>query len=182
MTDINDRPLPKTRAEFDEELRDFKADLQLQITQADLAASDVAELVDSYLERAKTFVKINRSRQIEQLELGEKPTSREICGAALMLLGKQNQYDKALEELGELASAICRFRANEREPHPYLNAERDLSRALIEELADVSIMVEQMAMLVDEEAFKSARNMKLERLAHRLKIDIPFGVDGKKDE
>lgn len=70
--------------------------------------------------------------------------------------GYEHQEGKLLEECGELITAISRFP---------MRAER---HDVITELADVSIMVEQMAYHHGYEAFCQEREYKLNRLKERI--------------
>lgn len=81
-----------------------------------------------------------------------------ICRDALATYGAVRQMKKLFEEIGELQEALCKCTDG-----------RDTVHHLAEEIADVQIMLVQMAILhdcVDEVAdFKRA---KLERLEKRL--------------
>lgn len=80
---------------------------------------------------------------------------------ALELYGRENQLIVANEELGELSKEVCKD----------LRGIGDLNN-LIEEIADVRIMVEQLEMIFDvhDEAEKRIVE-KLERLTHRMDAD-----------
>lgn len=73
--------------------------------------------------------------------------------------GKQTQLLKLFEEIAELEEAICKHEDG-----------RDGVIHIAEELADVQIMLEQMAIIYDNEFYVEGwRRDKLERLADSLK-------------
>lgn len=76
---------------------------------------------------------------------------------ALMRWGKFQQLYKLAEESAELWGAIVRWRDK-----AYPQSEED---SVLEEIADVEIMIEQMRALFD---WGNQREAKLERLARRL--------------
>ena len=90
---------------------------------------------------------------------------KEIYSQAASLWGSGNQVDMMIEEASELTKALLKFR---REPSP----EKMLD--VVQEIADVEIMLEQMKLMFDRidnniEIFKKA---KLERLQKRIQASI----------
>lgn len=81
----------------------------------------------------------------------------ELYAGALTEYGSEAQKMMLIEEIGELLNAFAKF------PRGRAKAED-----VIEELADVSIMVEQMALLYGWSYFESIREQKLQRLRERL--------------
>ena len=81
----------------------------------------------------------------------------ELYAGALTEYGTEAQKMMLIEEIGELLNAFAKF--------PRGRAKVD---DVIEELADVSIMVEQMALLYGWSRFESIREQKLKRLGERL--------------
>lgn len=80
--------------------------------------------------------------------------------------GKRNQVIKAMEECGELASALARV-AMHGDEHTY--QER---LAMIGELADVSVMVDQIVYLYDAKLeFSRIRDAKLARQMNRMRAE-----------
>lgn len=71
--------------------------------------------------------------------------------------GKQAQVDMAFEECGELIAALAKDRRG-----------RVTAEEIITELADVSIMVEQVAVMLGYQNFMEEKENKLERLRERL--------------
>lgn len=84
---------------------------------------------------------------------------RRIYNAALNQWGLAKQTFMVMEECGELLNVLAkamRYRATKAE--------------IITELADVAIMVEQMAFFYGEKNFIAEKERKLERLKNRLEI------------
>lgn len=76
---------------------------------------------------------------------------------ALDLWGFQAQELMVMEEVGEMLNALAKT-----------NRGRSTKEDIITELADVSIMVEQMAQVFGWEDFKNMREFKLLRLKERI--------------
>ena len=83
----------------------------------------------------------------------------QILGAAIAKFGVDSQVAKTLEECGELIVAIMHHRDN-----------RIDVAALASEVADVSIMVQQMEMMLPAGLVAEARREKLDRLRKRLEV------------
>lgn len=91
---------------------------------------------------------------------GEEGDAKEedVMRSALKTFGGMKQVMKAVEELSELQKELCK----------YFSSEEDKDH-IAEEIADVRIMLDQMAMLFDVERDELEwREQKLERLAGRL--------------
>lgn len=88
---------------------------------------------------------------------------REILERAIGHYGTANQMLKTFEELGELGTALARYQ------HAEHTATKD---DVITELADVSIMVDQMAMIFGREDFEAERERKIKRLDKRIKTQM----------
>ena len=86
-----------------------------------------------------------------------------ILAAAIERYGEGAQLVKCCEELGELTQAICKMFDKSTGVQP--DAE-----AVVEEIADVEIMIEQVRMIlrVDPEMEQRWRDRKLRRLRARL--------------
>lgn len=80
-----------------------------------------------------------------------------IYRQALDQYGFTAQKEMVFEETGELQNALAKFIRG-----------RGTQKAVITELADVSIMVEQMDRLFGQEDFAAEKERKLNRLARRL--------------
>lgn len=79
------------------------------------------------------------------------------CRAAINAYGEQHQKQKAIEEMGELASALVRYADGRCE-----------AKDVITEIADVMITVSQMAIIFGEDDVMDKINEKIDRLAGRL--------------
>lgn len=87
----------------------------------------------------------------------DKQKRLEIYSTATEKWGYESQKEMIYEECGELITAVARFKRN-----------RATREDIITELADVSIMVEQLAQLFGYEDFEKEKDRKLERLQVRL--------------
>lgn len=77
---------------------------------------------------------------------------------ALNKWGFENQVYMLFEEMSELQNAICKYRRSRME-----------AQSVIEEIADVEIMAEQMSVIFGNDEVEKVRKEKLERLKDRLK-------------
>ncbi len=80
-----------------------------------------------------------------------------LYAQAIEHYGLETQVIMVFEETAELQNALAKFIRG-----------RGTQQAVITELADVSIMVEQMARLFGQEDFAAEKERKLKRLARRL--------------
>ena len=84
-------------------------------------------------------------------------TEQEILSAAIAAYGATCQVDQLCEECAELIVAVNHMRRGRITPAD-----------LIEELADVEIMLDQMKLIFPEGEWAAHREAKLERLKNRL--------------
>ena len=96
---------------------------------------------------------------------------KSIQQMALRIHGIFNQQWMLVEECGELLNAIAKLRRD-----------RVGKMDVITELADVSIIVEQMAFFYGEEEFNQERERKLLRLKDRLEKHMDTGQKPISDE
>ena len=100
---------------------------------------------------------------------------REVLKLAIEIYGRVNQVYKCVEEMGELIQALMKYgnvtdlsrnlaEAAEKSVRQYEN--------VIEEIADVRIMVEQAAMMFGEKEVNKMIEKKVDRLAHRLHEEV----------
>lgn len=88
--------------------------------------------------------------------------------------GEESQLDMAIEEMSELTKAICKYKraVKERERDICHSTAKDVIFAkddIMEEIADVLIMLEQMLMIFDCERRVSAiASKKIRRLKARI--------------
>lgn len=94
---------------------------------------------------------------------------KKLYETVLMKNGDHFQREIAIEECSELIKALCKY-------DRYFADEdvdkRILRLNIIEEMADVEIMLEQLKLMFDYNCdFESTKKTKLERLAKRLGVD-----------
>jgi NTP pyrophosphatase (non-canonical NTP hydrolase) len=89
-----------------------------------------------------------------------RPQSEHIYLAAKERWGRDGQTMVLMEECGELIAAMAQ----------YLNGKRHVA-SVIEEIADVEIMLEQMHLYFDTNAINQVRRQKLDRLAKTLGLE-----------
>ena len=82
---------------------------------------------------------------------------RSICRRILAHYGADNQHKQAIQECSELITALCHRMEN-----------RATDAAVIDELADVSIMVEQMTAVYGRARVESRIEDKLKRQLDRM--------------
>lgn len=87
----------------------------------------------------------------------EQSERREVYETALTKWGVENQLWMVIEECGELLNAIGKMRR-----------ERVTREDVITELADVTIMCEQIAQYMGYDDYTNEMERKLERLKERL--------------
>ena len=91
---------------------------------------------------------------------------KKLYETVLMKNGDHFQREIAIEECSELIKALCKY------DRYFADEEMDkriLRLNIIEEMADVEIMLEQLKLMFDyNDDFEKAKQMKLERLEHRL--------------
>lgn len=90
----------------------------------------------------------------------EKEKKIELYQNALSKWGEEAQLNMVYEEVGELLTALARYKRG-----------RASQKDVITELADVSIMIGQMATLFDYKDFEEEKEYKLNRLKERLEND-----------
>ena len=87
----------------------------------------------------------------------EKEERIKLYLRAIRNWGEEAQTDMVNEECGELITAIAQFKRGRTSHHDVMT-----------ELADVSIMVEQLATIMSYSDFEQEKDRKLERLRERL--------------
>ena len=93
----------------------------------------------------------------------------QLFNLVFMKNGEANQRRMAIEECSELIKALCKY-------DRYFADEdvdkRILRLNIIEEMADVEIMLEQLKLMFDFNGdFEKAKESKLKRLARRLGVE-----------
>lgn len=87
---------------------------------------------------------------------------KHVYGKALCAYGMEKQLTVAIEEMSELTKEICKlFRGQQN------------TEAIAEEVADVTIMMEQIRYILSiNDEVCTMMDMKIERLAERLGMEI----------
>ena len=89
---------------------------------------------------------------------------KEVFEKAILTYGQTAQEDVAIEEMSELIKAICKMR------RAGVNEKPAAMDAIVDEIADVSIMMEQLCMMYEcFDAVENRRRYKVRRLENRLK-------------
>lgn len=85
--------------------------------------------------------------------------NNETYKKAIDTYGKDKQLDVAIEEMSELTKEICKFKRSQ-----------DNHQKIVEEIADVEIMLQQLKMICDVKCseLEGVKYQKTERLAERL--------------
>ena len=87
----------------------------------------------------------------------EKEQRIELYKEAIAKWGEDAQVNMLNEECGELITAVAQFRRGRTSHHDVMT-----------ELADVSIMVEQLATMMNFEDYEKEKDRKLQRLKERV--------------
>ena len=82
-------------------------------------------------------------------------------------MGYECQSNVALEELGELIQAICKYKREEYDKSP-----QEIKDNLLEEIADVHNMINQLEMYFGEEKIRKIRIKKVLRTKELLKKEM----------
>lgn len=88
----------------------------------------------------------------------EKQERIDLYKEAITKWGEEAQTNMLNEECGELIAAVAQFKRGRTSHHDVMT-----------ELADVSIMVEQLATMMNYDDFEKEKDRKLIRLKERLK-------------
>ena len=86
---------------------------------------------------------------------------------AISTFGKKSQVDKAIEEMSELTKALCKERYTQIASDEYAEAHANV----IEEIADVAIMLVQLLIIFDKDhEIQKEIDYKIDRLEQKLPI------------
>lgn len=102
----------------------------------------------------------------EELRGAEKhPMNTAILKKAIATYGTKAQVDMAIEEMSELTKALCKERRSKLDSKIHAEAVANV----IEEIADVAIMLRQMIIIFDRDGeVEKEIQYKIDRLAQRL--------------
>lgn len=107
--------------------------------------------------------RLNRSANAGKMA----PDDERIMQQAIETYGVQAQCDVAIEEMAELTKAIVKIR---RVADDYEKTQAALDN-LLEEIADVDIMIDQLKIMWGPKQVEEYRRKKIERLERRLNDD-----------
>ncbi len=142
-------------------------------------AADRLELLNTFdkTQSARLLGKINALEMENELlrgtlaemngEYDRTSCDERIMRQAIETYGVQAQCDVAIEEMAELTKAIVKIR---RVADDYGKTQAALDN-LLEEIADVDIMIDQMKIMWGPKQVEECRRKKLERLNRRLNDD-----------
>ena len=104
-------------------------------------------------------------------------TRTELYIKLLNKFGEEKQMLKCVEELNELAQAICKYMSpcfRDSSKHEEKGIEN-----IIEEISDVEIMIEQLKFIlnINDDDVRKMKNYKLHRTAERLGLNENGGVN-----
>lgn len=91
----------------------------------------------------------------------DKDEETKLLKEAVEMWGTTAQLWMLVEECSELTTAVCKM-------HRASSNQHDALVAFIDELVDVSVMVDQWILEVGQEAFDRVRDSKMRRLAGKL--------------
>lgn len=106
---------------------------------------------------------------------------REILQKAIDMYGCNHQVDVTIEEMSELIKAICKFKRKAQDVSTMNDAEafenlKPEVANVIEEIADVEIMVQQMKMMFGCDAqVEEVIAYKINRLNERMESEVRIG-------
>lgn len=91
-----------------------------------------------------------------------KVSKTDVFKEAIGRYGRTSQVFMLIEEMAELQDAVCKY-----------NRERVKKSAVIEEIADVRIMLDQLEIIIDAPKGKvnAVMSHKINRLKNRLKLE-----------
>lgn len=115
---------------------------------------ELSPSVDKLIQISEALkVPISRLITIESVE---KNTDKEIYLKAINTFGANQQIIKAMEELGELSTALARYFTKKDDEANFNN--------IYEEIADIEIMLSQLRLIFDSYVIDYYKEMKLNRL------------------
>lgn len=93
---------------------------------------------------------------------------KEIIKNAIDTYGVEAQVDMAIEEMSELIKALVKYKRAQKEPSKW-DYKAIVRANVVEEIADVDIMIEQLKMIFDcHNLVERQKTNKLNRLKNRL--------------
>ena len=145
--------------------------IKIQYNNEELTISEMCSRMDELRKKvnaARLENELLRGALAEMNETYDRTSCDErIMRQAIETYGVQSQCDVAIEEMAELTKAIVKIR---RVADDYKKTQAALEN-LLEEIADVDIMIDQMKIMWGPKQVEEYRKKKLERLERRLNDD-----------
>lgn len=94
-------------------------------------------------------------------------SDRAVLKAAIDKYGQHNQLAQTQEECAELIKAICKLNSASSSDHPGRTEKASMNN-LMEETADVGIMLDQIRIMYPSHAYDTIRAQKIARLQKRM--------------
>ncbi len=88
---------------------------------------------------------------------------------ALELWGEEFQMDMMIEEMSELTQALCKLKRAKRKRLRPSHVVPELASHVVEEMADVQVMIDQMTILFGIETFNVVYRQKVKSLEERIR-------------
>lgn len=123
----------------------------------------ITSIAADRLEELNTFDTTQSAKLLAKL--GMRENDRKIMHRAIDTYGRRAQCDVAIEEMAELTKALMKTRRVPDDDHA---AQEHARSNVIEEIADVEIMIDQLKIMYDEHYVNAVREQKLVRLESRL--------------
>lgn len=108
---------------------------------------------------------VEQLKQLNNRHIKIQYCDERIMRQAIETYGRQAQTDVAIEEMAELTKALLKTR---RVPDDDYATQEHACSNVIEEIADVSIMIDQLKIMYGERYVNAVREQKLVRLESRL--------------
>ena len=124
-----------------------------------------SDCVDELIREAADRLEELNDHSLDATKMVQDDTGRAIMQRAIDTYGKTRQHDKVLEEMHELGDAILHARYVDDDDH---GAQQRAISSVIEEIADVEIMIDQLKIMYGERYVNAVRKQKLVRLESRL--------------
>lgn len=126
---------------------------------------------NKYVKGKMSQIEFNEANRVfklieSDLDMSEKEMKFSLK-KAMDFWGYECQSNVALEELGELIQAICKYKREEYDKSP-----QEIKDNLLEEIADVHNMINQLEMYFGEEKIRKIRIKKVLRTKELLKKEI----------
>ena len=107
--------------------------------------------------------------------------NNDILNQATDSWGRRMQIEKMIEECGELIVALQKFKYIYSEPPPDVVDVRRMIRNVIDEIADVTIMMQQAELIFGEKEIQDVINFKMNRLSIKIHEENDTNISKDQD-